>query len=161
MLRFLSLQSHMQLEDDIAKIASKLGYVPQLNGNSLATATAMDVSITGATATARAAGIISQTGQIDYYFFVAGSAGTVTLSLSVVTPFDSKNRANLDAQVQLLDSTGNVMQTINPAGVGASNGLGIAATPVSIAGPGRYYLAVTGMGAGTVYSNYASAGEPC
>jgi hypothetical protein len=69
----------MQLEDDISIISGKLGFIPSLNGNSIATATVLTPTITGSTASANATGIVAKAGTSDFFSFTA-AAGTATVT---------------------------------------------------------------------------------
>lgn len=63
----------------MAILSNKLGYVPALNGNSLATATTLTPTVTGNIAKATVTGIVAQAGTADFFKFTA-SLGTVTLT---------------------------------------------------------------------------------
>jgi hypothetical protein len=66
-----------QQEDDTAVIASKLGWVPSSNGNSLDNSTAMQLAgYSASTATRTASGIVTRAGVADYfrYYAAAGDA---------------------------------------------------------------------------------------
>jgi hypothetical protein len=56
-----------------------MGYVPSLNGNSLATATPLTAVVAGNTATGTGTGIVTQPGVADFFSFTA-AAGTATIS---------------------------------------------------------------------------------
>jgi hypothetical protein len=149
---------HQQLEDDLAVISSKLGFIPQLNGANFASATPLPVSATGATFTANSSGIISQTGQVDYFSFDA-SAGTLTLSVMVLA------WTNLPVLAIVFDAAGNpVGSPINPVSAAGSSvtGLGFSNVTRSLPAAGRYYVMVAGTGFGdpaNFWSSYGSLGQ--
>jgi hypothetical protein len=72
----------LQQEDDVTIIASRLSFVPALNGNSIGSATALTPTVTGTTASASATGIVTQAGAADFFSFTA-AAGTATVSAQV------------------------------------------------------------------------------
>jgi hypothetical protein len=146
------------VEDDLAVISSSLGYIAQLNGNSFASATPLPVSATEPIFTANSSGIISQTGQVDYFSFDA-SAGTLTLSVTVLFC------TNLPVLGAVFDAAGNpVGPPINPVSVSGSTatGLGFSGVTRSLPAAGRYYVMVAGTGFGdplNYWSAYGSLGQ--
>ena len=121
------------------------------HGGTLATATALAGSSSGGLSTLAAKGVIERPGDVDMFSFAAG-AGSASFSVSPAV-----RAANLDALVSLLDSSGRVLLSVNPAD--ALNASFSATLPAA----GTYYLAVTGTGKGdaltTGYSNYGSLGQ--
>jgi hypothetical protein len=69
----------LQQEDDVAKIAAKLPYIPALNGNSIATATLLDNYTSGATTVGNATGVVTSASIAEFFQFTA-NAGTATIS---------------------------------------------------------------------------------
>lgn len=132
------------LEDDLATIASYVGYRADDHGNSIATATYMPVGGSFVTA-----GIIGEGSDVDVFAFTT-RAGTISLSASVddLSP-------NLDVQLQLTDASGNVLNTINPATT-------LNATLSTNVPEGTYFVHIKGVGFGdplnTGYSAYDSKG---
>ena len=138
-------------EDDLAKIAAKLDYRTDDHGDGAdadATALAPDADLRIA-----ATGVVGSRGDVDAFSFVTG-AGDVELSLAVFQVGDGK--ANLDAQLTLVDASGTVVAAANPSdSLGASIATSVAA--------GEYLLLVEGVGKGAVsgtgYSDYGSLGQ--
>lgn len=132
-------------QDDLAIIASYVGYSPDDHGNTLATAKALPN-----TASVYATGVIETSADVDMFRF-STDAGTVTFN---VTPAESG--PDLDISLSLYNSSGGLIAVANPVdGLGASLNLGLNA--------GTYYLQVDGTGKGdpatTGYSSYASLGQ--
>ncbi|MFZ9850864.1 MAG: bluetail domain-containing putative surface protein [Vulcanococcus sp.] len=171
--------------DDLAIITGLNGFTYQadLEGNSLASATALSI----------AAGNVSQFGTIetaadnDWFRFDLIESGSLNLTFNPyvyasyldgddlwggsLTPWFStvsdvststswvENGSNLDLSVALLNAGGMVLASSNPSGLAASlNVSGLAA--------GTYYLRLDGVGFGdptaltpTGYSDYASIGD--
>ena len=138
---------------DAYAIMLKRGLNPRLDdvGNTTATALAMKAVASNGLNNLSSTGIIEKVGDIDVFRFSA-SAGTLNLSLAV-----SAFGGNLDAQMQLLDSTGKLVAT--------SNTLTTLGTTLStkITAAGTYYLSISGVGKGDPktngYSTYGSLGQ--
>jgi len=139
-------------EDDLAVIAA--GGAPLLaddHGNSIATATPLQ----GA-----AAGLLSTRTDSDWFSFTT-TGGPVTL---LAKP--AADGADLDLRVDLLDSTGRVIATADPASsttfADPPSGLG-ALLQVASVPAGSYVARVDGVGSGdplgTGYSDYGSVGR--
>jgi hypothetical protein len=154
----LVLLLRRQKEDDLAMISSRLGYIAQLNGSNFNSATPLPVTSTGPTYTAGSSGIISQTGQVDYFSFDA-STGSLTLSVAVLTC------TNVPVLAAVFVAAGNpVGLPINPVSVssGSVTGLGFSGVTRSLPAAGRYYVMVAGTGYGdplNFWSSYASLGQ--
>lgn len=133
-------------EDDLAIIsgqANSFGYARDEAGSTLSTAVPLKVSGNNI----KQSGIIQQTGDSDIYSFSA--EGNVTISLAGTAP-----SPDLDAQLEILDYSGRVLQTSNPANQ-------MSASLSRNLSPGYYYVRVSGVGLNTPsngYSNYASIG---
>jgi hypothetical protein len=140
-------------KDDAYAIMLKRGLNPRVDdvGNTTATALAMKAVSSNGLNNLSSTGIIEKVGDVDVFRFSAG-AGTLNLSLAV-----SAFGGNLDAQMQLLDSTGKLVAT--------SNTLTTLGTTLStkITAAGTYYLSVSGVGKGDPktngYSTYGSLGQ--
>lgn len=150
-------------EDDVAIIASKLGYIKDENGNSIATATPLAVSVSGMTATGTASGVVAKQEVANFFSFDAG-AGPAYVTLTTVIPWSNVIRSNLDARVQVFDPNRNLVVDLNPSGVSSTNGLGLLNSLVAITSAGTHYVAVCGAGAGvantnTGYSSYGIRGQ--
>ena len=144
-------------EDDLAVMGRILPLVPQRFGNDTATATPLVGTLDAATGlyTAQVAGVVTDANG-DWFSFIS-LEGSATLSVAVVTPWGDFQRANLDAQLTIINSAGAVVQTLNPAS------LDVPATVVGLPAMNRYYVAVQGVGSGdpatTGYSSYGSKGQ--
>jgi PKD repeat protein len=93
-------------------------------------------------------GLITTREDIDVFRFTTGT-GNVSINLSPAVL-----GANLDIEAKILDASGNVVATSNPAGLSASFN--------QYLGAGTYYLTIDGTGSGdgaTGYSDYASIGQ--
>jgi PKD repeat protein len=132
-------------QDDLTIIAGYLGYSADDYGNT--TSTASPVTVSGNNISA--AGFIEKTGDVDFFSFNS-AAGSATFNVNVATI-----APDLDVMMDLYDSTGKLLVSVDPTGLSAS-------TTVSLAG-GTYYISITGVGSGdpvtTGYSNYASIGQ--
>jgi len=143
-------------QDDLAVIqANGLSLRADDHGDSAGTATAL-----GSAGTFSSSGVITTAADTDYFAFTAG-AGTITATVS-----PAPNGPNLDISLQLRNSAGAVLTTVDPT-VAMSNAdvaTGMDATLAFVlpAG-GTYYLAVSGVGSGSAssggYSDYASLGQ--
>jgi hypothetical protein len=115
-------------------------------------------SIANAGAVPSGTAYITNRTDVDYY-----SLGTCSGNLSVVGT-NAPVSPNLDIELQLLNSGGNVVVTDNPLASGTSFDLasGLDATvSVPNAASGTYYVRVDGVGAGnptTAYTDYGSVG---
>jgi PKD repeat protein len=130
-------------EDDLHVIQNNgLAFRPDDHGNAAAGAT----RLAGAQLTA--SGVIEQNTDIDFFSFSTG-AGAIALTVAVPAGY-----ADLDVAAALVDSTGHVVSTGTPSGLGVSFSLSVPA--------GTYYLRVQGTGTGdgvTGFTNYASLGQ--
>lgn len=133
-------------EDDLAIISNQangFGYVRDEAGSTPGTSVPLKVS----GSTVKQIGIIQQTGDSDTFSF--STEGKITISLDGTAP-----SPDLDARLELLDSSGHVLQTSNPiAQLSASLSRTLPA--------GNYFVRVSGVGLNTPsngYSNYASIG---
>lgn len=138
-------------QDDLAIISgSSNGFGYRVDDVGGTTATATPLTITGTTATA--AGVIERTTDTDVFSFNSG-AGTVSFTIRPYT-----RDPNLDILAEILDSTGTVIGTSNPVGA-----MDASFTNFNLPTSGRYYLRVSGVGAGnaatTGYSDYGSLGQ--
>lgn len=144
-------------EDDLAVIATKLPLISDGNGNTIATATALVPSIANGIATATADGILSRTNRPDFFKLNVARAGTLTVKVSVVTPWVSVNRSNLNLLVNIYNSNNVIIARYNNP-----NGLDINKS-FSLPAAGTYYISVRGSGEGSFatggYSSYASLGQ--
>lgn len=143
-------------EDDLAIISSKLTYITPGNGATLATATPLSPTVSNGVASASAAGVISRTGGSDFFSLNAARAGSLTVTVSVVLPWGTVNRSDLDVLVVVYNASGSVVGRM-----GNENGLSISSS-INLPAGGKYTVAVKGAGSGdpsTGYSNYASLGQ--
>jgi PKD repeat protein len=132
-----------QLQDDLAVMQTYgIALIADDHGNSSSAATVLSGSSISAT------GIIASRTDVDVFQFSTGS-GNVAINLSV-----APRGANLDIEARISDANGNVVATVNPAGLPASFNQYLSA--------GVYYLTIDGVGAGdltTGYNDYASIGQ--
>lgn len=121
------------------------------HGDTTGTATVLVATASGGMASYSATGVIERPTDLDLFAFTA-AAGTVTVSLA-----PAARSANLDAQIELLNSAGTVLATANP--LEALNASLSATVPLA----GTYYVRVRGVGKGdpltTGYTNYGSLGH--
>jgi hypothetical protein len=137
-------------EDELANITSTgLDYRPADFGNNLANATQMK----GVSSLAN--GIISGTGEADFFYFQSGS-GSAWIS---VTNWEVSS--DLHELVTVYDSTGNVVtnvETVDDASLGTKG----VSFNLNVSN-GKYYVSIAGVGTGnpvtTGYSSYASLGQ--
>ncbi len=132
-------------QDDLALIASYVGYRADDHGDTMATATYVPVGTQFSVS-----GIISGQNDVDVIAFATG-AGSIALNLTSGT-----EDANLDLAAELRDSNGTLVATSNPAtSLGASFNLSVPA--------GTYFVFVRGAGyldpLTTGYSAYGSIGS--
>ena len=167
----------------IIQTANGFGFVPDADGNSETSATALvGTTIAGGQQTLSKLSIIEQPGDVDYFKFQTGtgivnitidpyvndvwtSDGNGTYVNSIESSFLDGTRwnenqgANLDIEATLYDGAGNVVAVSNPAGLRASF------TNLSLR-VGTYYIKVDGVGFGdplanppTGYSEFGSLGQ--
>jgi PKD repeat protein len=138
-------------EDDFA-VAQSFGLPLRTDdhGNTIAAATAVSGVASNGVTTASAQGAIEGAGDSDV-FVISANAGNLDVTL---TP--SKQAANTDLVLSLLDGAGNVLASANP--VDALN----ATLSYPLPSTGTFFLAVRGTGKGDPlsggYSNYGSTG---
>jgi hypothetical protein len=148
------------LQDDVAIISNTLTLIPQDNTD-MASATPVTIaaSTTPGQATGTAVGIITQPEVPEFFSFDATAAGPATFAVTVVSPYGSSARSNLDVQLTVFDAAGANLGAVNPAGVDSGNGLGIAGASVVLPAAGTYYVALSGAGAGDRTTGYSSYGR--
>ena len=121
------------------------------HGNTIATADNMVSTNASGLNNLKATGVIETPTDIDMFRFSSG-AGSVTFTLA-----GAALGGNLDAALQILDSSGKVLAVSNDP-----NTLGTSIS-VTLAVSGTYYLSVAGAGKDspllTGYSNYGSLGQ--
>jgi sugar lactone lactonase YvrE len=138
-------------EDQVSILADTslngFGYVSDGVGDTRSSATPLNLSGTLFSAT----GTITSAADSDYYVFTTTSSKAVTIDVEPAT-----YSPDLDVFLELQDSSGNVLDSINP--FWAMNAT-VAAYPVAA---GTYYIKICGAGRGNPlidgYSNYGSIG---
>lgn len=131
-------------EDDLA-VMQQFGavLVADDHGDTMATATLVKGPAVAVV------GMIGTRSDVDMFRFDVG-AGAISLNVAGTSP-----EPDLDIKADLLDSSGNILVSSDPAGLSASINATVAA--------GTYYLRIDGVGSGdpatTGYSDYASLGE--
>lgn len=132
-------------EDDLQIITRNrngFGFRADDHGNGLADATPLDVD---QDFNVSQWGIIERNTDRDYFSFSSG-AGEISIDIDALTVNPS-----LDVEAKLFDSSGNLLQTSNPAGsVGSTLSLEV--------GGGTYFISVDGVGKSGVYTDYGSLG---
>jgi PKD repeat protein len=132
-----------QFQDDLAVMQTYgIALISDDHGNVNSAATVLSGTSISAT------GIIASRADVDVFQFSTGS-GNVTINVNA-----APRGANLDIEARISDANGNVVATVNPAGLTASVNQYLSA--------GVYYLTIDGMGAGdltTGYNDYASIGQ--
>ena len=140
-------------EDDIAIIGANngFGFRTDAQGNSIASAALLNVQSNGTVEASQNYGIIADQQDSDYFTFTTNTSGTVNLLIqpALVWP-------DLDAEVSLLNSSGNVIVSSNPDKIGTCS-------LVASITAGTYYVKIIGSGYlsnPTVgYTSYSSIGE--
>jgi hypothetical protein len=138
-------------EDDLSKITTLNGFSYRTDdfGNTQATATSLLAK--GANRVGAVEGMIERNSDSDWFSFWSGT-GTTSLRVDPVAL-----GANLAVRVDLYNSSGVLLTTVNPPNV--LN----AVLSYSISTPGEYFLKVTGTGKGDPrtngFSNYGSLGN--
>ena len=156
-------------EDDLAIIAGKLGYRTDDHGDTLGGATDLVIDTGGGIASTTPEtdptnsdpdnkGIIEDDDDVDLFTFLAG-AGEVQLTVNPWKNPSSYRGGNLDVLIELLDSSGSVLETADPTSTT------YASLTTTVTG-GRYYLRITGTGWGdplssspSGYTGYGSIGQ--
>lgn len=138
------------MEDDLAVLATRLGYRPDDAGNSTTAATALAVSVNNGFAVD---GIIERPGDVDC-FALAAPSGLVQVWL---TPYysDAWPRGNnLDILATLFDAAGSVLATSDDSTTSSAQ------LSASVPAAGTVYVCLRGTGnAVTPYSSYGSMGQ--
>lgn len=98
--------SSTSLQDDMAMLSTALGYRPDDVGNTITTATAM----VGSGVTWSGQGLVSTTSDVDVWSITPTQVESLKIELSGVLLGQ-----NLDAILELLDASGNVLSTSNPS----------------------------------------------
>lgn len=156
-------------QDDLAVIASKIGYRPDDHGQGPATATPLVltggtnvVSTTPQTDPANTnranKGVLERNDDVDWFSFVTGT-GPIQLTVRPWIMASGPRGGNLDLSLELYDSAGNLLLTNNPPET-------TSATISTQLSAGMYFLAVRNSGAGnpwqsppTGYTAYGSLGQ--
>lgn len=134
-------------QDDVAILASRLGFIPDDYASTLGSA----LALTGSSL--NLSGLISQRSDLDFFKLNLGT-GNVSLSANGVAAWNNYQRSNVTLRLSLLDASGRILASSNLS----SN----AVLSTSISQPGTYFLSVDGVGQGTPsttgYSDYGSLG---
>lgn len=143
------------LEDDFAVAQTNGGALTiDDHGNAPATATPLGAPLSFGTS-----GVIGNASDIDVFRIESG-AGTLNL-----TALPAGLSANLDIKLTLLDASGLVLASADPAAstVNYDVALGLGASVSAVVPGGSYYVQVDGVGFGlaasTGYSDYGSVGR--
>jgi len=154
------------LQDDLAIIDSKLAYDADDHGDTLQSASALDVAVDGTVVSSNPEldphnllpqnkGVVGHAGDMDVFSFLAGAG---TINLTVTPAWDAFTRsdrrgANLDVLAELRDANNLLITSSDPL-------TDTMATVTASVSGGAYYLLVQGVGNATSpYSDYASMGE--
>ncbi len=138
-------------EDDLAIITTQngFGYRQDDYGNSILTATPMPSTKLGSTRTVDFSGVIERNTDQDWFSF-STTGGQVNLTFSGIAV-----GSNLDIAVALYDLNGTLLQFVNPA-------TSLNATLLTNLPAGTYFVAVDGVGFGSLangYTDYGSLGQ--
>ncbi|MAS95218.1 MAG: hypothetical protein CMO55_18630 [Verrucomicrobiales bacterium] len=140
-----------QQEDDFVKIVDDLPYLTDDHGNSLGTATNIPTDISQ---TFSQTGIIERRNDVDVFRIDINDDGTITASADPASTY-----RNLDVSLELLDASGNTLDSDAPAGPYDAS---VSASGLAV---GTYYLRVTSSGLGATgfsengYNTYGSRGR--
>jgi hypothetical protein len=139
-------------QDDITIISGTnngFGYRVDDHGNNINNATPLIFS-SGVLNSTQNYGVIETPTDVDLFSFTS-TGGSVNLTLS-----PTAYKPNLDAKLELLDASGNIVAFADPASVAS-------ATLNQNIGVGNFFLRISGVGYlaanSTGYSNYGSLGE--
>jgi hypothetical protein len=138
-------ESPTDIEDSLSILASStngFGYVPDDYGNTIATATALPISSSHASAS----GLIGKNDDRDVFKFTT-SGGSLSFSLAV-----AQYGPNLDGVLELQNAAGQTIVTANP-----SNSFGASLTTTVAAG--TYYLVVRSSGGYGNLGRYTLSGD--
>ena len=142
-------QDANRLQDDLEMISKYIRYRTDDVGDNITSATPLSL----VNCAFSASGVIGKTGEKDVFSLATGT-GSVTAQVT----FANSASTNLDALLELLNSSGAVLATANPLDTLAT-GLHSYWVPSA----GTYYLRVSGVGKedpkSTGYSNYGSLGQ--
>lgn len=139
-------------QDDYSIMTSAtyaLGYEPDDHGDDTASASPLQIESDGAVLEENNFGLISTQADLDYFSFTT-SGGSVDFQL-----LPAIYKPNLDAQLELLDDQGTIIESSNP------NSIAVASISTTLQA-GTYYLRVDGVGyltSSTGYSDYGSRGR--
>jgi hypothetical protein len=145
---------NMQLQDDIAIISSCTGWAPPTAGATAANATMLLGVTSGFLTTATVHGLVG--GQATRLVYALNaSAGLLTVLLDGIPSWaDGWGQTNLDLQLTVSDSLGNILANTNRATT-----LGIPTTNLVLQTDGAYHITVAGTGLEGSYSSYGSMGQ--
>ncbi|GGO76847.1 hypothetical protein GCM10011348_05030 [Marinobacterium nitratireducens] len=155
-----------ETQDDVAIITGKLGLREDDHGNSIGTATALDIDPDGTVYVTfpeidphnlnpANKGVIESRDDVDYFWFDTAEGYVSFNAIPAWEAFyrDSRRGANLDIELSLFDAQGNWITGADPQDETIAQIMG------AYLSAGRYYLAVTGVGnADSPYSDYGSLG---
>jgi hypothetical protein len=141
----------------ISRLANKAGYVTDEAGSTLGSARYLNYTSSGSLYSNM--GMISKTSDVDVYRFKT-NGGNINITLATAPTVTSGGIAypitNLDAKMELLNSSGGLIVSSDPAGTANPN------ISRSLSA-GVYYLRIDGVGSGNPlsdgYTEYASLGR--
>lgn len=141
----------------ISRLSNKAGYITDEAGSSLGSARYLNYGSTGTLY--GNSGVISKTSDVDIYRFKT-NGGNINITLGTAPEITSGGTAypitNLDARMELLNSSGSLIVSSDPAGTANPN-------ITRSLSAGTYYLRIDGVGTGNPltdgYSDYASLGR--
>lgn len=150
-----------QTQDDLAIIGTKLRSRADDHGNTFASASALVINSNGSLSSTTPLtnpsdyspinkGIINSRSDVDYFKFLT-SGGTVSLQANPLWELNAQRGGDLDIQLSLYDSLGNLILSSNPSD-------DTTASLLTSLAAGTYYLAVDGVGSAN-YSDYGSIGQ--
>ena len=144
-------------QDDLAIIASVVGYKSDEHGNTFLSATDLSLTLNNNTGTIDSIeniGLISNRADLDFYHFNT-NGGAVDLTIAPT----STVKTNLDIEVKIYDGNNTLFATLNTShDANTINGVNYNANLAA----GEYYFSVDGAGTGnpaTGWNDYCSIGQ--
>jgi hypothetical protein len=136
-------------QDDVAILARKLGVEADEAGDTIATAALLPLIDSKGTTS----GIIATQQDVDVYEVTVPEAASLVVTAEPWMADRYTQGNNLDIKIMVSDHQGSVL------GVDSPDKSQSCRVSVSLPASGKYYIAVSGVGAPGAYSDYASLGQ--